>query len=120
MGCQGDIFSSFGFDWFEEPVSVKMTKADGDGVVRSGTVRATVIIGAGNSSGAGAQGHPETADRVSVVIRRDEWNAAFPFPPRFGATFTVASIGEVKVKSVQAGEREFTCRCTFNQRARER
>ncbi len=115
-----DIFSRIRFDKFEEPVSVKMTKADGDGVPRVGTVRATVVVGSDLSEGAGAQGHAETADRVSVVIRREEWNAAFPFPPRFGATFTVASLGEVKVKAVQASEHEFTCRCSQNMRARER
>ena len=115
-----DPFDRKGFSRFEETVAVRTTAADGDGIARSGNVRATVIVGAGLSQGAGASVNSETADRISVVIRRSEWLTAFPFPPRFGAAFIVDRIGEVKVKQVTAGAGEFVCRCSQNMRAREK
>ena len=105
---------------FERPVAVLWKKDDAGGYVRAGTVLATVVIGSGMSAGAGAMIHSETADRVSVVIRRCEWNEAFNFAPRFGMKFEDVQVGTLDVKGVTVGEREFTCRCTQNARARER
>lgn len=108
------------FGMFEEPVEVHAAKKDSDVILRVGTVAGTVIIGSGQSAGAGGAGHPETADRVSVVIRRREWESAFDFEPRFGMRFVVEGFGEVVVKSVQVSRGEFVCRCAHNMRARER
>lgn len=121
MGVR-DIFGGIGraASMFEEPVAVAASKDDSDGVKRRGTVSAVVVVGAGLSAGAGALVHPETADRFSVVVRRDVWRAAFSFPPRFGMRFTLAKFGEVTVKSVQESPFGWTCRCAKNMRATER
>ena len=108
------------FGMFEEPVEVHAAKDDSDARLRAGTVRGTVIVGSGMNAGAGGAGHPETADRVSVVIRRREWESAFAFSPRFGMRFVLKGLGEVVVKAVQASRDEFVCRCSQNMRARER
>lgn len=105
---------------FEEPIVVHASKEDSDGVRRDGTVRGTVIVGSGLNSAAGATVHAETADRVSVVIRRREWLSAYPFPPRFGMKLGLVRLGEVTVKAVQVSENDFTLRCAKNMRARER
>ena len=65
-------------------------------------------------------GYSETADRVSVVIRRSEWISAFAFSPRFGMRFVLDKMGEVTVKAVQESENEFTCRCSRNMRAKDK
>lgn len=121
MGVR-DIFGGIGraASMFEEPVAVAASKEDSDGVKRRGTVSAVVVVGAGLSAGAGAGVHPETADRFSVVVRREAWRAAFSFPPRFGMRFTLAKFGEVVVKSVQESPVCYTCRCAKNMRSVER
>jgi hypothetical protein len=116
-----DIFGNTrAFGMFEEPVEVCAAKKDSDETLRAGTVAATVIIGSGQSSGAGGAVNSETADRASVIIRRSEWESAFDFEPRFGMRFIVEGLGEVVVKSVQAARGEYVCRCSQNMRARER
>jgi hypothetical protein len=116
-----DIFGNTrAFGMFEEPVEVHAAKKDSDETLRAGTVAATVIVGSGQNSGAGGAGHPETGDRVSVIVRRGEWGSAFDFEPRFGMRFVVEDLGEVVVKSVQAARGEYVCRCSQNMRARER
>ena len=102
---------------FEEPIVVHASQEDSDGVRRDGTVHGTVVIGSGLNASAGATVHSETADRVSVVIRRREWISAFPFPPRFGMRFDLERMGTVVVKAVQEDEHGFTCRCSRNMRA---
>jgi hypothetical protein len=105
---------------FEEPIVVHASKEDSDGVRRDGTVRGTVIVGAGQNQSAGSTGYAETADRVSAVIRRGEWFSAFTFAPRFGMKLGLAKFGKVTVKAVQESENEFTLRCARNMRAKER
>jgi len=114
------LFENRGFGSFEETVVVRAAKADGDAAVRIGAVRGTVVVGSGDSSGAGSPTYAETADRVSVVIRRKEWLSAFAFAPRFGMKFDIASMGEVTVKRVQEAEHDFVCRCSRNMRAKEK
>lgn len=105
---------------FEEVIVVHASQEDSDGVRRDGAVHGTVVIGSGLNSAAGATGHAETGDRVSVVIRRREWISAFPFPPRFGMQFELDKMGKVTVKAVQEDEGGFTCRCTRNMRAKDK
>lgn len=120
MNTSRDIFGSDKLSMFEEPIVVHASKEDSDGVMRDGTVRGTVIVGAGLNQSAGSTGHAETADRVSVVIRRGEWLSAFAFEPRFGMKLGLVRLGEVTVKAVQVSENDFTLRCAKNMRARER
>lgn len=120
MSCRRDIFGTDRLSMFEEPIVVHASKEDSDGVRRDGTVRGTVIVGSGLNSAAGATGHAETADRVSVVIRRGEWISAFAFEPRFGMKLGLVRLGEVTVKAVQESENEFTLRCARNMRAKDK
>lgn len=120
MNTSRDIFGSDKLSMFEEPIVVHASKEDSDGVRRDGTVRGTVIVGSGLNSAAGATVHAETADRVSVVIRRREWLTAYPFPPRFGMKFVLDSMGEVTVKAVQVDEGGYTCRCSRNMREKDK
>ena len=120
MKNRRDIFGTDRLRMFEETVEVHASKEDSDGVKRVGNVRGTVIIGAGMNASAGGVGYSETADRVSVVIRRSEWISAFAFPPRFGMRFVLEKMGEVTVKAVQESENDFTCRCSRNMRAKDK
>lgn len=113
-----EMFSMRGLDGFEETLAVTTTAKDGDGVPRRGSVRATVILGAGLSPAAGPSVHSETADRASVIVRRAEW--PYPFPPRLGVVFVHPELGELKVKGVTAARHCWTCRCSQNMRAGEK
>lgn len=122
MNCARDIFDivNRGCKAFEETLAVYCTADDADRVERIGNVRATVIIGATANQSAGSPAHLESAASVSVDIRAEEWWSAFKFEPRFGMQFQHQRLGRLVVKSVQRAERDFVCRCTYAQRARER
>lgn len=119
MKCGRDIFGGVGraTSGAEEWIAVFCTADDSQRIERRGRVRATVVIGSGMSAGAGAQIRPETADRISVVVRCKEWWTAFTFEPRLGMQFELERVGLVTVKGVTRGEFDFTCRCARNMRA---
>ena len=108
------------FDALTEPVAVYAAAADGDEVLRRGTVPAVVIVGTGHSESAGAAHYAETADRFTVSVSKKAWNRAFAFSPRFGMAFETAAFGRLTVKAVQVSDYEFICRCTANTRAHEK
>ena len=119
MKCGRDIFGGVdrACSGAEEWVECWCAEDDAARQALRGRVRATVIIGSSLSAGAGASIYPETADRVSVVVRCVEWWSAFTFEPRFGMQFKHDRLGFVTVKQVQRGEFDFTCRCSLNGRA---
>ena len=115
-----DPFDNKGFRSFDEPMGVS-TRERGEKFQRIGGIFGTVIVGSGLSNGAGANVNSETADRYSVYIWREEWDAAFPqMKPHFGMRFDVAKLGTLDVKSVQISTYEYICRCTQNMRAKEK
>lgn len=101
-----------------DPLTVPLVASfpDANGILRTATVRAVVVTGAGQSPSAGSLGHSETADRFSVVVSRREW--PFPFSPKVNGSFTSETFGKLIVKHVQASEVDFSCRCTKDERRR--
>lgn len=106
MGVR-DIFGGIGraASMFEEPVAVAASKEDSDGVRRRGTVSAVVVVGAGLSAGAGALVHPETADRFSVVVRREAWRAALRRTARRTPCGTSCSAAETRSTACRRSRR---------------
>jgi len=108
-----DLFDNpSAFTPFEEDVVVHAAAADG-GTVIDATIPAAVVIGTGMSSSAGAQGYSETADRYSLVIRKEAW--PFAYPPRFGMAFDLRNGTHLTAAQAQDSVGIWTVRCTANQ-----